>query len=207
MSDNRPPGISKSSSEAISTLPNEARSGSEVGEALEPLRQRVEEEIKPLLEQSGRPNSEKIAKQVTAIAVGAIQQELFHGPLPHPNHFAAYESVVAGSATRILAMAELDQLHRQKLEKNAVTLEFTYAAAGLACGFLIAIGLIIAAVVAAIYDHELIAGAFVATSAIGMVTAFIKGRNLFGNNGPPASHPAAASPPPAKSRPKKARRS
>lgn len=46
--------------------------------------------------------------------------EFFAGPLPPPAIFQEYESVLPGSADRILAMAEKQSAHRQDLETRAL---------------------------------------------------------------------------------------
>lgn len=59
----------------------------------------------------------------------AIIQEHFSGPLPHPDILEKYEQIVPKAAERILAMAERQADHRQKLErlesKSDVVLSFT----------------------------------------------------------------------------------
>jgi uncharacterized membrane protein len=45
----------------------------------------------------------------------------FQGPLPHPQHLAAYDQVLPGAANRIQRMAESQSKHRQELERHVVT--------------------------------------------------------------------------------------
>ena len=45
--------------------------------------------------------------------------EAFAGPIPHPDHFAAYEQALPGAADRILKLAEAQSAHRQRQEKRA----------------------------------------------------------------------------------------
>lgn len=42
--------------------------------------------------------------------------QLRSGPLPSPDDFAGYETVLSGAAERLLAMAESEQRHRHALE-------------------------------------------------------------------------------------------
>jgi uncharacterized membrane protein len=145
----------------------------------EPIRKRVESELTPLLTPNNR-DVPKILSRVSAIVLN-VAQEYFHGPLPHPAHFERYESIVPGSANRILGMAEKEQLHRHSWEDRALKYEFNYSIAGLAAGFIVGIGLIVAGVWVTLTGHEAVGGLFVTASAVGMVTAFIKGREIFGD--------------------------
>lgn len=63
----------------------------------------------------GRPEAVRnlrVGKQTRA------EFQAYSGPLPHPDHFAAYELAVPGSGSRILAMAEKQSAHRQQLENT-----------------------------------------------------------------------------------------
>lgn len=84
------------------------------------------------------------------VRVGA---ELFRGPLPHPEHFAAYERSTPGSGNRIItmaerqiaiaervtAMAERQEEHRQSLEVRVIDADITSSRMGLNRGFIIAV--------------------------------------------------------------------
>ena len=48
-------------------------------------------------------------KGVVVAAAQSLYSSSYQGPLPHPTHFAGYESVLPGAAERILAMAEKQQ--------------------------------------------------------------------------------------------------
>jgi len=50
----------------------------------------------------------------------AASQRLHIGPLPPPEDYAAYESVHAGAAGRILTMAEREQAHGQEMDRQAL---------------------------------------------------------------------------------------
>ncbi|HXY98593.1 MAG TPA: DUF2335 domain-containing protein [Stellaceae bacterium] len=181
-------GSAKAPADPVAQASDES-SDSGADSVLEPIRQRVEAEIAPLLQSGRLQNQAQIIERVNAVVLSVVQ-EFFHGPLPHPSHFERYERAVPGSAARILKMAESEQQHRHNWEDRALNFEFAYSALGLGFGFLIGLGLIAAAVVAALYGHDYVAGAFVAASAIGMVTAFIKGRDIFGKKMPPSPAPS-----------------
>ncbi len=50
-----------------------------------------------------------------------IRQELYSGPIPHPDLLKKYDSVIPGLAERIVAMAEEEQKHRHKLDDEDST--------------------------------------------------------------------------------------
>ena len=54
-------------------------------------------------------------KQAELLAVKIEQHSVYSGPLPPAEQFAAYESILPGSAERILQMAEKQQSHRMQL--------------------------------------------------------------------------------------------
>jgi uncharacterized membrane protein len=67
----------------------------------------------------------------------------FSGPLPPPEYLAKYEQVLAGSANRIICMAEQQAAHRQHLEKTIVESNAGIQKWGLGCAFVIAMTAII----------------------------------------------------------------
>lgn len=70
------------------------------------------------------------------------ETHLFSGPLPPPEVFARYEHILAGSADRILKMAEIQSSHRQSLEKKVIGGEQFRANTGLVFGFIIGMTII-----------------------------------------------------------------
>jgi uncharacterized membrane protein len=46
--------------------------------------------------------------------------ELYSGPLPHPKTLQEFESIVLGSAERIISMAESQSKHRMELERSVI---------------------------------------------------------------------------------------
>ena len=60
--------------------------------------------------------AEKILKDEEAI-LSIIRQSSFSGPLPPPQILEKYESIVPGSADRIIGMAEKQSEHRRSIEK------------------------------------------------------------------------------------------
>ncbi len=164
----------------------EAHSQAENGLSVStPMKEEIERALEPLVEPPKR--------QKALTAVMRAVSESYAGPLPHPSHYQGFEDVLPGSANRILTMAEKQQDLRIWWEKFAIKAQFCLALVGLILAFLVSIGLIVGAVYLGISGHEWLGGALVATSAVGMATAFIKGRNLF--SPPTSEEPAEALPP------------
>lgn len=63
-------------------------------------------------------DSELITPENIEQIITAIQhrEELFCGPIPHPDILQGYENTLAGSADRVISMAEKQATHRQELE-------------------------------------------------------------------------------------------
>ena len=74
----------------------------------------------PPVNQPTKPNyipagvSQKILGQQAMVAVETVTTH--QGPIPSPDVIAGYEKVLAGSADRIIRMAEKEQDHRHKLQ-------------------------------------------------------------------------------------------
>lgn len=74
-------------------------------------------EISEIIEKSDieKDDKEKI--------IGIIQQEVFKGPIPHPQILQQYEEVQPGFANTIVNMAVKEQEHRHEIEKTIVQSE------------------------------------------------------------------------------------
>ncbi len=84
----------------------------------------------------GRPEAVKglrLGKQTRA------EWQSYSGPIPHPEHFAAYEMAVPGSGARILGMAEAQAKHRQQLETKHLTETLSIQKWGLVAATIIAL--------------------------------------------------------------------
>lgn len=103
---------------------------------------------------SPRARSAQVAK--TGVSI-----QSYGGPIPHPEHFFAYEHVLPGAADRILKMAELQEAHRFRMESKALESEYRLAERGQICGIASVLILSAAAVILGVYGME------VAASVIG----------------------------------------
>ena len=85
------------------------------------------------------------------VRLAVIESASFSGPLPPPTMFEGYESVLPGSADRILAMAEKEQQHRTEWEGTTVGSVVAENKRAQWLGFLIAGGCIVGAVLLGLY--------------------------------------------------------
>lgn len=99
----------------------------------------------------------------------------FFSPIPPPEILAGYEGILAGSANRILTMAENQSAHRQKMETKVTDNDVLMSRLGLACAFALGlIGLVGGSYVETIVKNG--AGAAIAgTSLAGLTWVFVYG--------------------------------
>ncbi len=69
----------------------------------------------------------------------------FAGPLPPPTLLASYDQVAPGLADRIVTMAERQAAHRQTLESKLVEGSIFASKAGMACGLIVALAVLVTA--------------------------------------------------------------
>jgi len=149
-----------------------------------PVPVEIEEKVGEILGKAqGKSLSPQIVSEVTSEIVNFLQEESYSGPLPHPRHFAEFEQIHAGSANRILSMAEREQEHRHRMDETVLHAnvhdmanESRYAFSGLICGLVFALALVVGGVICAYLGSEKIGLGFVAAGALGVVTSFINGR-------------------------------
>ena len=72
-------------------------------------------------------------------SLSVLRQEVFSGPLPHPDLLEKYDGVCPGAADRLIGMAETQAAHRQALESRALDHEHRRSMLGTCCGLIVAI--------------------------------------------------------------------
>jgi len=65
--------------------------------------------------------------------------EMSSGPIPPPLMLKGYENIQEGLADRIVAMAERQEAHRQRMENKVITGDGWRAWAGLGCALLVSV--------------------------------------------------------------------
>lgn len=123
------------------------------------------EHLKPFLREEGQA---PIVAQATLL----LARENFSGPLPHPKHFERYECILAGSADRILSMAEREQKHRH-FQANLAN---AYPYIGMIAGLLLASACIAAGFALALQGQLGGAALVLGVPVLGMVGWFVKAR-------------------------------
>jgi uncharacterized membrane protein len=129
------------------------------------LEKELEEKLQDVLPGVARP------QMLRAIGVVENTIQIHSGPLPSPQQLAAYDEIMPGAAKEIFGMTIAEQKHRHSSDKRNASI----LTAGLLLGFFVSVMLISAAVYTAVQGQPWVAAAFVATSAVGMVPAFING--------------------------------
>jgi len=136
-------------------------------------------EIAPELEAELRELPAEVGHKVRSI----VAQATFSGPIPHPSHLDKYESILPGSADRLISLAEKQSAHRQAIEMKLVDAEIDDHKAerterrigqwlGFGIGtFTVAAGAIVAGI------GQPWAGGFIGTAGVaGLVSVFVLGR-------------------------------
>lgn len=134
------------------------------------LVKKIEREVGPLIQG-------KAKKQVLGRVNRILQQQVtYKGPIPPPDMFAGYEAAVPGSGDRILSMAERSLDHDCYVHRQAQIFDKEDRRLGMFLGFWTICVLTGAAVLCALYDHQIFAGGLVLVEVGGLVGYFVNGR-------------------------------
>lgn len=111
------------------------------------------------------------------------QQTVYSGPIPSPDVIERYDQIVPGAADRIVAMAEAEAHHRRGIEERnaeinhqAMSKTFAQQKLGQVLAFIITIIAIAMAGYCATIGMQWAAVAIAVSSAVPIVTAFLKGK-------------------------------
>lgn len=106
----------------------------------------------------------------------ASQVSYWSGPTPSPDVLREYEQILPGAADRMIALAERQSDHRQKLESRALDNGHTRALLGSVFGFIIGLAGVGGGVFLAINDQELGGYAIVLGTVATLAGVFVYGR-------------------------------
>jgi uncharacterized membrane protein len=134
----------------------------------------VDEKLAAALDTVPEPARREIVQAFHEIVEVAMS---YQGPLPPPAMLRSYDDVVPGTAERIVAMAEREQQHRHRWEREALSADRWYAMVSLTAGWSVAVALAMAAAAAGIWGDWRVGVALAATSATGMVWKLVQGRS------------------------------
>nr|WP_274605732.1 DUF2335 domain-containing protein [Afifella marina] len=87
-----------------------------------------------------------------------------------------YEDILPGSADRIIKMAEAALEHQKTMQKQALDADIQDTRDGRKYGFWALMALIGGALACGLSGHEVLAGLFLGTGALGTVGIFIRGK-------------------------------
>ena len=82
----------------------------------------------PSEEKASLPNGDH-----QAVGIAPHGKFFYSAPIPPASEFERYESVLVGSADRILGMAERQSSHRQHIEKIVITFDTAKSVVGVIC--------------------------------------------------------------------------
>ena len=128
--------------------------------------------IKKSKKRDALPSTQKQQQQIQQTRA---QLEVHGGPLPAPNVLGQYDQIVPGAAERIVAMAESQANHRQKLELIAVKSGSRDSLLGLIFGLIIGLSAIIGSVLTIMSGKEQGGAALGITGLASLVGVFVYG--------------------------------
>jgi|GEM_PF-2557480 len=128
-----------------------------------------------------------------------VSVEEYADRVAHPSIAQEWEELCPGAANRLLTMAENQEAHRIWWERGVLTHSAALQYAGVACAFVACLSLIAGAVYCSAIGQPWVGAACLATSAVGMVQAFLNlraqengNRPEPGKTTPPRSKPPAS---------------
>ncbi len=121
-----------------------------------------------LEDQPARRQADEVSPQYPPVHIAA---QAWAGPLPSPDDFRNYDSVLQGAAERILTMAEQEASHRRAIERSEFKRSFT----GLMVGGLVAIAALGAGSALIFNGSELAGTIIVGVDLVGLAGVFVYG--------------------------------
>jgi len=117
-----------------------------------------------------------------------------YGPLPPPEALERYNQILPGAADRILAMAERQEQHRQKMEEQVITSNVSSQKLGVKLGFVVAMTAILGGIGLALAGASGAGLTSIIAALAALVGVFVYGKR---HQGRELDEKAKASPPPA----------
>jgi len=134
------------------------------------LEAEIDRQIGDLVPQKAR---EEVVRRVST----TLTAEFFSGPIAHPRHLREYENILPGAADRIISMAEKQNNHGIDVNNKMLAAEIADRRLGMILGACSFAGLVICALISALYTKgAVVPGFFLTAAAIGAVSTFINGR-------------------------------
>ncbi|MGO9410974.1 MAG: DUF2335 domain-containing protein [Spirochaetia bacterium] len=116
------------------------------------------------------------ASQIRQVAQTIIRQELYQGPMPHPDILAKYETLCPGTAKRLFDQLQEQTHHRMSMEKTVITANVRSSRLGQWMGFTICMTALVGGGVMAAFGIDT-AGLILAVGGlVSLVAVFMAGR-------------------------------
>lgn len=104
------------------------------------------------------------------------QTQLTTSPVPPADLLLGYNAAIPDGANRLFTLVENQSQHRQTLETNITTRQFTLSQRGQTFAFILAAGFGIAGFILALMGQKEVAIAIYTTTVIGLASVFIAGQ-------------------------------
>lgn len=126
---------------------------------------------------TSKPRTSPHAEEPNSLGSHALtlHSQQFLGPLPPPEALRQYEETLPGAADRIIAMAEQQAAHRQRIETLAVQTQARRSIHGLWIGGGLSFATILVAAALAFTGHQTAGIAFAGMNIAGLAGVFVYG--------------------------------
>jgi uncharacterized membrane protein len=122
------------------------------------------------------PNPQSQTRPGRQQEIQLTQSFSFSGPLPPPQLLKQYNDVVPNGAERLMQMAELQQGHRQELERVVINGNIKAESRGQWMGLFISLAVIGAGVYLAAIGREITGGILVGVDVVALASVFVFGK-------------------------------
>jgi uncharacterized membrane protein len=134
-----------------------------------------EQQVENVLAKSA-PEIPEAKRQEVAQRITQVTAERYSGPVPHPEMLARYETIVPGSAERLISMAERSMAHQISMESTMLTKANAQTDRGQHYGLAVALTGLIGAFTLVLCGHDAAGGVLGGTTLLGMVGVFVTGK-------------------------------
>ncbi|MGN6294384.1 MAG: DUF2335 domain-containing protein [Chitinophagaceae bacterium] len=130
-------------------------------------------EVEEMLKGLPEIQKESIRNLLTEIS---FRKSTWSGPLPPPEILKAYNKAAPDASERIIRMVETQSIHRQSLEKAAISEQLKESKKGQLFAFIVALSFLIASVLLILMGHDA-SGTIIGTvDIVALVSVFIYGK-------------------------------
>lgn len=119
----------------------------------------------------------KSQKRLARQQVQMTQSFSFSGPLPPPQLLGQYNDVIPNGAERLMKMAEVQQNHRQELEKAVINGNVKAESRGQWMGLVVSVAVIGAGTYLAAIGRQITGGILVGVDVVALASVFVFGKH------------------------------